>query len=54
MPLNLSKSKDLLVQVFYKEVLGISYLRATKIINLMEKEGIVGPMDGSNPRKVLV
>lgn len=33
--------------------LGIGYGRAVQLIDLMEREGIVGPEDGLNPRKVL-
>jgi len=31
----------------------IGYNRAGRIIDMMEREGIVGPMDGSKPREVL-
>ena len=34
--------------------LGLGYSRAAKLIDMMEEEGIVGPADGSKPRKVLV
>jgi DNA segregation ATPase FtsK/SpoIIIE, S-DNA-T family len=33
--------------------LGIGYGRAVQLIDLMEQEGIVGPADGLNPRKIL-
>jgi S-DNA-T family DNA segregation ATPase FtsK/SpoIIIE len=33
--------------------LGIGYGRAVQLIDLMEQEGIVGPEDGLNPRKIL-
>ncbi|RMG43199.1 MAG: DNA translocase FtsK [Candidatus Dadabacteria bacterium] len=32
----------------------IGYNRAARIIDTMEREGIIGPMDGSRPRQVLV
>ena len=34
--------------------LGIGYNRAAKIMEIMEREGIVGPADGVKPREVLV
>jgi S-DNA-T family DNA segregation ATPase FtsK/SpoIIIE len=32
----------------------VGYNRAARMIEMMEKDGIVGPADGSKPRKVLV
>jgi S-DNA-T family DNA segregation ATPase FtsK/SpoIIIE len=32
----------------------IGYNRAARIIEMMEREGVVGPSDGSKPREVLV
>ena len=32
----------------------IGYNRAARLIDLMEERGIVGPADGSKPRKVLL
>ena len=34
--------------------LRIGYNRAARIIEIMEKEGVVGPSDGVKPREVLV
>ena len=31
----------------------IGYNRAARIIDMMEREGIVGPMDGAKPREVI-
>jgi S-DNA-T family DNA segregation ATPase FtsK/SpoIIIE len=33
--------------------LRIGYGRAARLIDLMEKDGIVGPADGAKPREVL-
>jgi S-DNA-T family DNA segregation ATPase FtsK/SpoIIIE len=32
----------------------LGYTRAARIIDTMEQEGIVGPFEGSKPRKILV
>ena len=32
----------------------IGYNRAANIVDVMEREGVVGPADGVKPRKVLV
>jgi S-DNA-T family DNA segregation ATPase FtsK/SpoIIIE len=32
----------------------IGYARAGRIIDMMERRGMVGPADGSKPRKILV
>jgi S-DNA-T family DNA segregation ATPase FtsK/SpoIIIE len=32
----------------------IGYNRAARVIEVMEKEGLVGPADGAKPRKILV
>ncbi|MCK5437762.1 MAG: cell division protein FtsK, partial [Desulfobulbaceae bacterium] len=34
--------------------LRVGYNRAARMIEIMEKEGVVGPSDGSKPREVLV
>ena len=34
--------------------LKIGYNRAARLIELMEKQGIVGPPDGAKPREVLL
>ena len=32
----------------------IGYNRAARIIETMEREGVVGPAEGSKPRKILI
>jgi S-DNA-T family DNA segregation ATPase FtsK/SpoIIIE len=34
--------------------LRVGYNRAARMIEIMEKEGVVGPSDGVKPREVLV
>ncbi len=37
-----------------QRALRVGYNRAARIIDLMEKKGIVGPSDGVKPRQVIV
>ncbi|HAH87215.1 MAG TPA: hypothetical protein DCL60_07570, partial [Armatimonadetes bacterium] len=32
----------------------IGYTRAARIVDVMEEQGIVGPLDGAKPREVLI
>ena len=34
--------------------LRLGYTRAARIIDTMEQEGMIGPFEGSKPRKILV
>jgi S-DNA-T family DNA segregation ATPase FtsK/SpoIIIE len=42
----------LLLPVFLR-CLRIGYGRAAHLIDMMERDGLVGPADGSNPREIL-
>lgn len=37
-----------------QKYLSIGYARAVRIMDKMEEEKIIGPVDGANPRKVLI
>lgn len=39
---------------FLQRKLKIGYARAASLIDMLEKKGVVGPADGSKPRKILV
>jgi S-DNA-T family DNA segregation ATPase FtsK/SpoIIIE len=32
----------------------LGYTRAARIIDMMEQEGLIGPFEGSKPRRILV
>jgi S-DNA-T family DNA segregation ATPase FtsK/SpoIIIE len=34
--------------------LRVGYNRAARMIEMMEKEGVIGPADGAKPREVIV
>ncbi len=40
--------------LFLQRRLGVGYNRAANLIEEMERHGVVGPAQGSKPRKVLV
>ncbi len=54
------EAKDLVVQAkkastsYIQRRLRVGYARAARIIDLLEDNGVVGPPDGSKPRKVLI
>ena len=37
-----------------QKFVGLGYVRASKLIDVMEARGIVGPYQGSTPREVLI
>ena len=39
---------------FLQRIFRIGYARATRLIDQLEENGVVGPMDGSKPREVLI
>ena len=49
----ITKSRQASISMIQRH-LRIGYNRAARIIEVMEKEGIVGPSDGAKPRQVLV
>jgi S-DNA-T family DNA segregation ATPase FtsK/SpoIIIE len=49
----ITKSRQASISMIQRH-LRIGYNRAARIIEIMEKEGIVGPSDGAKPREVLV
>jgi S-DNA-T family DNA segregation ATPase FtsK/SpoIIIE len=49
----ISKTRQASISMIQRH-LRIGYNRAARIIEMMEKEGIVGPSDGAKPREVLV
>jgi len=49
----ITKTKQASISMIQRH-LRIGYNRAARIIEMMEKEGIVGPSDGAKPREVLV
>jgi S-DNA-T family DNA segregation ATPase FtsK/SpoIIIE len=49
----ITKSRQASISMIQRH-LRIGYNRAARIIEVMEKEGIVGPSDGAKPREVLV
>lgn len=46
-------SKQASISILQRK-LRIGYTRAARLIDAMEKSGIVGPYDGRNPRKILI
>ncbi len=46
-------SKQASISILQRK-LRIGYTRAARLIDVMEKKGIVGPYDGRNPRKILI
>jgi S-DNA-T family DNA segregation ATPase FtsK/SpoIIIE len=49
----ISKTRQASISMIQRH-LRIGYNRAARIIEMMEKEGIVGPSDGAKPREVLI
>ena len=39
---------------FIQRKLGIGYARAARLIDALEKKGVIGPGDGAKPREVLI
>ena len=55
----LPKARELVVQSqkastsYLQRRLSLGYARAARLMDLLETEGIIGPDEGANPRKVL-
>lgn len=53
------QAKDLVMEMgsastlFLQRTLGIGYSRAVKVMDAFEANGVIGPADGSAPRKVI-
>ena len=39
---------------FIQRKLGVGYSRATKLMDTLEEQGVIGPENGSSPREVIV
>lgn len=56
----LPSARELVIQTqqasasFLQRRLAVGYSRAARLLDLLEREGVIGPPDGSKPRKVLV
>lgn len=48
------KSKVVASQALLTRELKISYSNAMRVLELLEDEGLIGPVEGANPRKVYI
>lgn len=49
----LSKPQKVITASFLQRRLAIGYARAARILDQLEKLGVIGPADGPRPRKVI-
>lgn len=49
----LIKTKQIASAALLQKDLKISYAKSAEVLEILEDEGLIGPADGANPRKIL-
>lgn len=52
--LEIMKQEGRVSTSLFQRRLRLGYTRAARIVDIMERRGIIGPMDGANDRRILV